>query len=1492
MMMIIMLMAGQAWAAVAVAPSSLSLATNSSTGSYTVSLGASSTPGANYVVEESTDNFATAPTVYALGTLKVKSFSKANGTYYYRAYVTAAGYTQSPTTVTKNIVVLLTAVAPSSLSVASTSSTGNYSVTIGTTSTAGASYVLEESTDNFATAPTVYNLGISRVKGFSAKASNTYAYRAKAIKAGWADSAYTATGTIVVNWGLAAPASLTVPASSANGSFVVSIGESSSAGASYVLEESADNFATAPTVYALGTLRSKALSGKAGVLYFRAKVTKAGYPDSAYTTTQSIAVANSSTCNTCHDDVQTILAATRHGNGNASPRGFDNQCATCHGPTAELNASGNMSVTCTACHGASSADPTHTATIVAAANASPLCNNCHSGDHLGLGKAITEKVAASKHDITTSGHSGSCGRCHTQEGYLAFDAGTESYGAVSTTAYNGTTNVSCAACHDPHTSALRVPRGWNVGSAQYNLCTSCHNLTDASGTPIASGLTVSGQATLPKQQHSKDWFRNIASTHYDLTTTGVGSASTVIEGYAVRKNSATACTDCHGHELYTNTGGVSGAVPTAGTIHTDWAQSAHAGGLLTAKKALYATQGYSRTTTNAAAIMAVGVDGTSGPAWEHYDWDKTYKADGSDAGTDPDDDRAQCQRCHTSTGISNFLTNPAAYNPINNDFSHLVGWVGTPGTKSVTTGSKQNELLYCWGCHKSVETGELRNPGAITETYAAATTGSPTATVTYPDINQSNVCMGCHLGREVGQNVANDIDADGVRGFINSHYLTAGATIFNESGYEFAGQDYSSYGYHKNVGMNDAFGTGTAGPCVTCHMTGSGSHSFKALNASGAPATTECSKCHGGLTNTVLTASEEEFALAMDQLKAALAAKRIMFSTANPYFFYDANNNGVLDAFNEDVNGNLTLDAGEDLDQDGVIDTSETTIAFTNWAGVYGLAKWRDVMGAAFNYNLLEHDPGAFAHNHQYGLKLIADSIDFLADGTVDGLGIPTAVTNAIASKEFAETTSHPAGIVTAANSTNCGICHSNAPHYGGSFGGNAQYVANNAVCSDCHNGGDTTANGTILVQYAESGHGAATGAAWKTSASHDWPNAATCKNCHSTTGFTALISGSSRGAVTAGAGQVLACDACHTSVADGALRPAGQVTTYYKQRTYNTGSSTWNAAAFAVFPNVGTGNNVCINCHSGRESGESILAIADASMNNVSFKNPHYLGAAGMMYAKLAFIDFTSRDTVIGTSTYGKSLTANEDGGLLSSTHRKLGTAAISSDTHKNAYGVVTAKFLTTGGPCVTCHMARGAEATADGSNVPAYGVDHTWEIARQDVIDNVCAHCHSSEVSDIPTLDFFLEEQAIPFNDAIDLAIAKLKANFKIDYSEAYPYFMEEGTTTAVKDWTRATALGSALSAADAKKLMGACLNIKLMKADPAAYVHARTYARRVLYDTIDWLDNQAIDMSTGATAIAWSPTKYVKDATAGGTTTESFKYLAGYDRTTLAWNALERP
>lgn len=400
-----------------------------------------------------------------------------------------------------------------------------------------------------------------------------------------------------------------------------------------------------------------------------------------------------------------------------------------------------------------------------------------------------------------------------------------------------------------------------------------------------------------------------------------------------------------------------------------------------------------------------------------------------------------------------------------------------------------------------------------------------------------------------------------------------------------------------------------------------------------------------------------------------------------------------------------------------------------------------------------------------------------------------------------------------------------------------------------------------------------------------------TCQRCHTATGASNYLGGPATydyknndfshltGYVKASTGrattpspqqEVLYCWGCHKNAAIGTLRTPGAITAEYKFK-----------GAAAKFPDVGA-SNICIACHSGLQGGESLDTITNFA--NAAFVNSHYMAVAGLMYVKSGFTGFIDPNTVIGTSTYGKSLTATDDGGALSSTHRRFGTTAINNDSH-NPAAFAPGKF-DSNGPCVTCHM--------QGTGQPTRPTSHTWSI-NWIAFNEFCIKCHDEE-GGVPLTEanfqhLFIEEQAVPFQDALELALNQLLTKYNISYNQAaYPYFydLNIGPTSAVRDWTR----GGALSAADAKKLMGACFNINILKREPAAYVHARTYARRLLYDTIDFLDNRRIDMSVGATAVAFNPVKYVRGATSAAPTTESYKYLVGYNRTSLAWNALQRP
>jgi len=824
----------------------------------------------------------------------------------------------------------------------------------------------------------------------------------------------------------------------------------------------------------------------------------------------------------------------------------------------------------------------------------------------------------------------------------------------------------------------------------------------------------------------------------------------VIEGYVF-----TSCLECHFSKGNNPNTLQWEHNPADVTIHKQWANSAHAG--------------------------RIGSDAPdTATVWGHYNWDQT-------TGTG---NRAACQRCHTATGAMNFLNSPANYSPANNDFSHLFDW-------SAATGSPQNELLYCSSCHNDVATGGLRNPGAITETYPAATAGADPAVVAYPDLSSSNVCMGCHLGREIGQNVKNDTDADGVRSFINSHYLAAGGMIFNVSGYEYAGQTYDNFGFHKQVGQANALGTGTNGPCVTCHMSGPEPHTFTA-----AAGNTACGSCHGGLTDAILEDSKHEFHLALEELNQALAARGIHFFPAHPYFYQAANGQGGAFTNWESVATALGVGLGVDPTGTG----------------------WKNVMGAAFNYNLIEHDPGAFAHNRQYALKLIQDSIDFLADGAVDGLGTSPVVAAVIADTAFAEATTHTAQALaiptTESGSIHCGQCHAAAPHYNGA---NAQYyqfpnttffVDTVVSCGQCHASGDFEANRAILAEYAESRHGVTVNVPGKTSANTLWrggntTNASCAVSCHDSGQFQLFLSNrtaptaANLGVTTTGNAQrkTLSCDSCHSNVATGAIR-------YYSTGDADSVTITIpnNPALTVSFPDYGP-SHLCVTCHSaGRGSWGKGIGAATTSV-----PTPHYL-PQGL--------------TLVGEAGYEFAGRAYPDG-----FHQAVGRTETLSGS--------------TSGPCVTCHMGSGA--------------DHTWEAVTKNsagqitaITSDTCARCHGTAGMTPAVLD----QRRVAFENRLNDLVAALAAKgvtITQTGNWTYNYASLGGATLNLNNagnWTTfMTEQYPAIvdQATLRPNLIGAMFNLKAFmnsRQDRAAYVHNAGYAYALIADSIDMINDGVIN------------------------------------------------
>jgi predicted CXXCH cytochrome family protein len=256
--------------------------------------------------------------------------------------------------------------------------------------------------------------------------------------------------------------------------------------------------------------------------------------------------------------------------------------------------------------------------------------------------------------------------------------------------------------------------------------------------------------------------------------------------------------------------------------------------------------------------------------------------------------------------------------------------------------------LECQTCHDSVV-----DPVTIVDVPSVKFPSG----VVRDEPGHDNVCETCHRGREAKATVDAQI-ATGKYKFLNVHYLAAGATKLGSAvhvGYEYDGKTYA--GPLTHVGGVQ---------CTSCHDPASSHHTFQITDAW----SSTCKTCHAdadgdpknirvihtadydGDGNTTESLSAEVDGLAAKLLAAMQAVAPLCYDgDTYPYFF-------------KDTNGDKQCAASE--------------LAATNGFTAFTPA----LMKATFNYQLSRKEPGAWAHNFDYIVQLLYDSIADLGGNT------------------------------------------------------------------------------------------------------------------------------------------------------------------------------------------------------------------------------------------------------------------------------------------------------------------------------------------------------------------------------------------------------------------------------------------------------------------------------------------------------------------------------
>ncbi|GFO60573.1 hypothetical protein GMST_28980 [Geomonas silvestris] len=499
--------------------------------------------------------------------------------------------------------------------------------------------------------------------------------------------------------------------------------------------------------------------------------------------------------------------------------------------------------------------------------------------------------------------------------------------------------------------------------------------------------------------------------------------------------------------------------------------------------------------------------------------------------------------------------------------------------------------------------------------------------------------------------------------------------------------------------------------------------------------------------------------------------------------------------------------------------------------------------------------------------------------------------------------------------------------------------------CNGCHNPHDPTTLLTVNRQWAQSGHGDTTSEAFDEEPFVKF-SGGTCNRCHSATGFRYYMTVGVQRVITpallgaySSAKEVISCNACHTDYSWRRLSSDSRVAFQVFSTPYvrsDAISKRIPGSNFTTTASTIGDSQLCVPCHAGRTGARVGAAISLASPTTAPFDS-HYFPAAATMYGKIGFINFTSLTAVlpavtattgttgygaIAATTYGQSLITNEDiSGGVTSTHRRLGTPAINGDSHSPSF--FTPGHLDANGPCVVCHMTAGHTLTFENTTF------------AQNTYNQVCINCHTSErgtpLNATNFMDLFVRENRDQMFDALALAVRLLETNYGISINltddealetpqDVSYVFTATGRSAGLTGVTAGTPItgtnwaayltANGLSNLQVYKLKGAMFNIILNYKENSAFLHARTLTRRLIYDSVDFLDDGLMNQSAGTTAQAVSLQgnassnrvfgKFVKDLRAFvtntdgplyGTTTPSMTYLIGFDRTTGAWTPPQR-
>lgn len=311
---------------------------------------------------------------------------------------------------------------------------------------------------------------------------------------------------------------------------------------------------------------------------------------------------------------------------------------------------------------------------------------------------------------------------------------------------------------------------------------------------------------------------------------------------------------------------------------------------------------------------------------------------------DEEDDKLipeTCAKCHSTAGYLDYLGEDGSEVGVV-DVKHATAPAEAPG-------------VACMACHS-------QSARSLT-------------TVTFPSGAEQEVftadirCMTCHGGRASTVQVNAKFEELGLTdadtgheelAFINVHYRPAAASRFGgevQGGYEYDGLDYAGFYFHDRDSQtcHDCHSPHTlevkVEACTDCHdeVDAANAETMRLVRSSKADYDADGDTAEG-IADEISAMQDQLFAAIVGYADNVLGKPVVFNGGSYPYFFNDLNGNGEADE-----------------------DEAKYPNRYQSWTP--------RLLKAAYNYNFVSKDPGAFTHNPYYSLQITYDSIADLAEG-------------------------------------------------------------------------------------------------------------------------------------------------------------------------------------------------------------------------------------------------------------------------------------------------------------------------------------------------------------------------------------------------------------------------------------------------------------------------------------------------------------------------------